>query len=103
MSGQATRWKQPRYAVAGWDAVAAPVTATDWLSSYPHVLGANLGLSASTYLAGGGFRFDHTAEDQALVESPTAAGFRAGPMGHAPLGFSHLLSPLAVSVQPGTA
>lgn len=55
VSGQAARWKQPRYAVAGWDAVAAPVTATDWLSSYPHVHSANLGLSASTYLAGGAF------------------------------------------------
>lgn len=121
-----------RYAAAGWDAVAGTVAVTDWTEhppglpplfhqhyrtgpgAHPHVHGANLGFSASAYLAAGGFRACHTAEDHALVESLTAAGRRilrttevsvltsARRQARAPRGFSHLLSTLAVSLQPDT-
>jgi glycosyltransferase involved in cell wall biosynthesis len=122
-----------RYAAAGWDAVAGTVAVTDWTGhppglpplfhqhyrtgpgAHPHVHGANLGFSARAYLAAGGFRPSHTAEDHALVESLTGAGRRilrttevtvltsARRQARAPRGFSHLLSTLAVAVQPGTA
>jgi glycosyltransferase involved in cell wall biosynthesis len=121
-----------RHAAAGWDAVAGTVAVTDWADHppglpplfhqhyragpgvHPHVHGANLGFTASAYLAAGGFRASHTAEDHALVESLTAAGRRilrttevsvltsARRQARAPRGFSHLLSTLAVSLQPDT-
>ena len=68
--------------------------------------GANLGFSASAYLAAGGFQPSPTAEDHALVASLTAAGRRilrtteisvltsARRQARAPHGFSHLLSTL---------
>jgi glycosyltransferase involved in cell wall biosynthesis len=122
-----------RCAAAGWDAVAGTVDVSDWAEhppglpplfdqhyrsgpgTHPHVHGANLGFTASAYLAAGGFRANHTAEDHALVESFAAAGRRilrttevsvltsARRQARAPRGFSHLLSTLAASVQPGTA
>jgi len=121
-----------RYAAAGWDAVAGTVAVTDWAEHprglpplfqqhyrtgpgvHPHVHGANLGFSASAYLAAGGFRPRRTAEDHALVDALAAAGRRilrttevsvltsARRQARAPRGFSHLLSSLAVAVQPGT-
>lgn len=44
-----------------------------------HVHGANFGLRASAYLAGGGFRPLRTAEDHALLAAVTDAG--CGPPG----------------------
>lgn len=113
------------YAAGGWDAVVGTVTVTDWTGRPPglpalfqqhyrtgspgthrHVHGANLGFSASAYLAAGGFQPNPTAEDHALVASLTAAGRRilrtteitvltsARCQARAPHGFSHLLSTL---------
>jgi glycosyltransferase involved in cell wall biosynthesis len=125
--------RQLSYATAGWDAVVGTVAVTDWAEhplglpplfhqhyhtgpgAHPHVHGANLGFTASAYLAVGGFRPAHTAEDQALVDSLAAAGRRivrtaevsvltsARRQARAPRGFSHLLTTLATAAQPGTA
>jgi glycosyltransferase involved in cell wall biosynthesis len=116
-----------RYAAAGWDAVVGTITITSWAEHPPevpllfyrhyatargthsHVHGANLGFRAAAYLAAGGFNPSPTAEDHALVDSLTAAGRRvlrttevcvvtsARRRARAPLGFSHLLSTLAVA------
>jgi glycosyltransferase involved in cell wall biosynthesis len=113
------------YAARGWDAVVGTVAVTDWAGhppglparfhqhyrtsspgTHPHVHAANLGFSASAYLAAGGFQPSPTAEDHALVASLTAAGRRilrtteisvltsARRQARAPRGFSHLLSTL---------
>jgi glycosyltransferase involved in cell wall biosynthesis len=113
------------YAAGGWEAVVGTVTVTDWAGhppglpslfdqhyraagagTHPHVHGANLGFSASAYLAAGGFQPSPTAEDQALVASLAAAGRRilrtteisvltsARRQARAPHGFGHLLSTL---------
>jgi glycosyltransferase involved in cell wall biosynthesis len=125
--------RQLSYAAAGWDAVAGTVAVTGWAEhppglpplfhqqyrtgpgAHPHVHGANLGFTARAYLAAGGFRPSHTAEDHALVDALTAAGRRilrtsevsvltsARRQARAPRGFGHLLSTLAATVQPGTA
>lgn len=119
--------RQLRYAAAGWDAVVGTITVTGWAEYPPevpvlfygryatargthsHVHGANLGFRAAAYLAAGGFSPSPTAEDHALVDSLTAAGRRvlrttevsvvtsARRRARAPLGFSHLLSTLAVA------
>jgi glycosyltransferase involved in cell wall biosynthesis len=118
------------YAAGGWDAVVGTVTVTDWaghppglpsvfhqryhtasLGTHPHVHGANLGFTASAYLAAGGFQPNPTAEDHALVASLIAAGRRvlrttemsvltsARRQARAPHGFSHLLSTLGGTTQ----
>lgn len=118
------------YAARGWDVVVGTVTVTDWAGrppglpslfhqryhtaspgTHPHVHGANLGFSASAYLAAGGFQPNPTAEDHALVASLTAAGRRilrtteisvltsARHQARAPYGFSHLLSTLGDTTQ----
>ena len=117
--------QQLRYATGGWDAVVGTVTVADWsehppslpslfhqhyrtgsAGSHPHVHGANLGFTASAYLAAGGFRPSHTAEDHAMVAALTAANRRilrtteinvltsARRQARAPRGFSHLLAEL---------
>ncbi len=122
--------QQLRYASRGWEAVVGTVTVGNWSEhppglpslfrqhyrtgrpgTHPHVHGANLGFTASAYLAVGGFQPECTAEDHALVTSLTAADRRilrttklsvltsARRRARAPLGFSHLLSTL--QVQPG--
>lgn len=126
--------QQLHYATRGWDAIVGTVTVTDWSEhppglpflfhqryrtgdpgTHPHVHGANLGFSASAYLAAGGFQPSHTAEDHALVASLTSAHRRilrtteinvltsARRQARAPHGFSQLLSNLADAAQPGTA
>jgi hypothetical protein len=118
------------YAARGWDAVVGTVTVTDWAGhppglpsvfhqryhtaspgTHPHVHGANLGFTASAYLAAGGFQPNPTAEDHALVASLIAAGRRvlrttemsvltsARRQARAPHGFSHLLSTLGGTTQ----
>ena len=121
------RWlrRQAEYANAGWDLVLGTVTVTDWDGHpphvpvvfeerytsagphHPHVHGANLGIRASAYLAAGGFRPLHTAEDHALLAAATQAGcpvVQAGDitvatsgrrLARAPRGFSNLLRTLA--------
>jgi hypothetical protein len=119
-----------RHAAAGWDAVVGTVAVTDWSEhppglpplfhqqyrtswgTHPHVHGANLGFSASAYLAAGGFQLRRTAEDCALVEALSVTGHRilrtteisvqtsARHHARAPRGFGHLLSTLAVAVSP---
>ena len=119
-----------RHAAAGWDVVVGTVAVTDWSEhppglpplfhqqyrtgrgTHPHVHGANLGFSASAYLAAGGFQLRRTAEDHALVESLSVTGHRilrtteisvqtsARHHARAPRGFGHLLSTLAVAVSP---
>lgn len=117
--------QQLRYATGGWDAVVGTVTVADWsehppslpslfhqhyrtgsAGSHPHVHGANLGFTASAYLAAGGFRPSRTAEDHAMVAALTAANRRilrtteinvltsARRQARAPRGFSHLLAEL---------
>lgn len=116
-----------RHAAVGWDAVVGTITVTGWAEHPPevpllfyehyatargahsHVHGANLGFRAVAYLAAGGFSSSPTAEDQALVDSLTATGRRvlrttevsvltsARRRARAPLGFSHLLSTLAMA------
>jgi glycosyltransferase involved in cell wall biosynthesis len=117
--------RQLAYSERGWDAVLGTVTVTEWpgqpsqlpaefarqyahgAGTHPHVHGANLGVSASAYLAAGGFEMLPTAEDHALVRALTQAGCRTvratdipvttsgRRVARAPLGFSHLLNTLA--------
>lgn len=117
--------QQLHYATGGWEAVVGTVTVADWSEhppglpsvfhqhyragsqgTHPHVHGANLGFTASAYLAAGGFQPSRTAEDHALVAALTAAERRilrttklnvltsARRQARAPHGFSHLLSTL---------
>jgi glycosyltransferase involved in cell wall biosynthesis len=126
--------QQLHYATGGWDAIVGTVTVTDWsehppsvpflfhqrygtggLGTHPHVHGANLGFTASAYLAAGGFRPRRTAEDHDLVASLTAADRRilrtteisvltsARRHARAPRGFSQLLTTLVGAPQPATA
>ncbi len=117
--------RQLRYASQGWDVVLGTVSVADWDGHpphvpaafaaryesgdgpHPHIHGANLGLSASAYLAAGGFQSLRTAEDHALVAAVTQAGCAvlqasdiavqtsARHRARAPHGFSHLLRTLA--------
>ncbi|HET6484038.1 MAG TPA: glycosyltransferase [Actinoplanes sp.] len=115
-------WWQLAHAQAGTDLLAGTVTVDDWSgwpgtvpgiyeagyvsAPEPHVHGANLGISATAYLAAGGFRpVDHD-EDRGLVNEVLALGGRvvADPRcpvvtsaradGRAPLGFSTHLADL---------
>ncbi|MCM4084610.1 glycosyltransferase [Paractinoplanes hotanensis] len=110
------------HAAAGADLLAGTVMVDDW-AAWPaalpglydsryattdaHVHGANLGISAATYRAVGGFRPIGHDEDRDLIARVRAAGHRvvsdatcpvvtsARPDGRAPLGFSAHLTGLA--------
>jgi glycosyltransferase involved in cell wall biosynthesis len=92
---------------AGWPAALPGLYDSRYGASDAHVHGANLGISADTYLAVGGFRpIDHD-EDRDLIDRVRAAGRRvvadatcpvvtsARPDGRTPLGFSSYLQGLA--------
>ncbi|POM25546.1 Glycosyl transferase family 2 [Actinomadura rubteroloni] len=116
---------QLRHAAHGYDAVAGPVTVTDWTGhppwlpalfarryNAPGLHGANLGFTARAYRAAGGFPPLPTGEDRALVTALEATGhrvLRTGSIGvvtsarhdyRAPDGFGHLLSSLADQGEP---
>lgn len=89
-------WRQ---LACGGDAFCGVVEVADWLD-YPervralfsereavrdghrHIHGANLGMSAATYLAAGGFQPLRTGEDVALVEAVARCGKRIAWLAH---------------------
>ncbi|MCY1139092.1 glycosyltransferase [Actinoplanes sp. Pm04-4] len=97
---------------AAWPAALPGLYDSRYAASDAHVHGANLGVSAATYRAVGGFQpLDHD-EDRDLIERVRATGRRvvadatcpvvtsARPDGRAPLGFSSYLGRLATDVLP---
>lgn len=111
---------QLRMAARGWDAIVGTVTVSDWSDHPPwrpavysrHYLtdlpvhGANLGFTADSYLAAGGFPSVCTGEDRALVVALERTGHKilrtsrltvttsARRHYRAPGGFGHLLTTL---------
>ncbi len=124
------RWHLAHFA-AGADLLAGTVAVDDWsgwpvelpaaydalydAAPAPHVHGANLGVSATAYLAAGGFPPVGHDEDRGLIDAVSRVGGRvvvdpscpvatsARADGRAPLGFAAHLNGLRTHLDPGSA